>query len=81
MTLQSKTSGRSKKILWKIAHEASESPIVVIEHAVPAYQREWRMQKLNNAYANLRRNPRAWKEELKERSTLEKTSEDGLNDV
>lgn len=78
MTIQAKISGRSKKIILEIVHETGESQITVIEHAVLAYHREWRMQKLNEAYARLKQNKRAWKEELKDRSTLEKTSKDGL---
>jgi molybdopterin synthase catalytic subunit len=81
MTIQAKISERSKKIIREIVHETGESQITVIEHAVLAYHREWRMQKLNEAYAKLRKNKRKWKEELKERSDLEKTSEDGLEDA
>ena len=81
MSVQAKITGRSKKILQEIVHDTGESQIAVIEHAVLSYHREWRMQKLNEAYAKLKQNKRAWKEELKERSILEKTSEDGLKDV
>lgn len=81
MTVQAKISGRSKKIIQEIVRETGESQIAVIEHAVLAYHREWRMQKLNEDYAKLKQNKKAWKEELKERSVLEKTSEDGLKDV
>lgn len=81
MTIQAKISGRSKKIIQEIVHETGESQIAIIEHAVLAYHREWRMQKVNEAYAKLKQNKRAWREELKERSILEKTSEDGLEDA
>ena len=37
-----------------------------------------RMQKLNEDFARLKENKRAWKEELRERSILDKTSGDGL---
>lgn len=79
-TTQAKISGRSKKIIQEIVHETGESQIIVIEHAVLSYHREWRMKKLNEAYAKLKEDKNAWKEELKERSILEKTSEDGLDD-
>jgi molybdopterin synthase catalytic subunit len=81
MTIQAKISERSKKIIREIVHETGESQINIIEHAVLSYHREWRMQKINEAYAKLRKNKRAWKEELEERSVLENTSEDGLEDV
>jgi molybdopterin synthase catalytic subunit len=80
MNYQAKISGRSKKIIQEIVHETGESQIDVIEHAVLAYHREWRMHKINESYEKLRRNEKAWKEELDERSHLEKTSEDGLGD-
>lgn len=80
MAIPAKISGRSKKIIQEIIHETGESQIAVIEHAVLAYHREWRMQKLNEAYAKLKTDKQAWKAELKERSILEKTSEDGLED-
>lgn len=80
MTIQAKISGRSKKIIQEIVHETGESQVSVIEHAVLAYHREWRMQKLNEAYAKLKQNKRRWKEELKGRSIFEKTANDGLED-
>jgi hypothetical protein len=80
MPNQAKISDRSKKIIREIVYETGESQISIIEHAVLAYHREWRMQKLNEAYAKLREDKQGWKEELKERFILEKTSEDGLED-
>jgi len=81
MAIQAKISDRSKKIIQVIVHETGESQIAVIEHAVLAYHREWRMQRVNEAYAQLKKNKRAWKAEIKERALLEKTSNDGLEDV
>jgi hypothetical protein len=81
MTVQAKISGKSKKVIQEIVRCTGESQIAVIEHAVLAYHREWRMQKINEAYAKLKQNKRAWKEELKERSSLEETSNDGLEDA
>lgn len=80
MAVQAKISERSKKIVQEIVHETGESQIAVIEHAVLAYHHKWRMQKVNEAYAKLKRDTRAWKGERKERCILEKTSEDGLED-
>lgn len=80
MSIQAKISNRSKKIIQEIVHETGESQIEIIEHAVMAYHREWRMQKINEAYAKLKQNKQAWKQELKERSVLENISDDGLKD-
>jgi hypothetical protein len=80
MAIQAKISERSKKSITEIARRTGESQIDIIEHAVMAYYREWQMQKLNESYARLRQNKQAWKEELRERSILDKTSGDGLED-
>ncbi len=81
MAIPAKISSKSKKILQEIVHETGESQISVIEHAVMAYHREWRMQKLNEAYAKLKENKKSWKEELRERSILEQTSNDGFENA
>ena len=80
MTYQAKISTKSKKIIQEIVHETGESQVAVIEHAVLVYHREWRMQKINEAYAQLKEDKEAWKNELKDRSILEQTSGDGLED-
>ncbi len=61
---------RSKKIIQEIVQETGESQMAIIEHALLAYYREWRMGKINEAYAKLREDKQAWKEELEERSIL-----------
>ncbi len=68
MTIQAKITGRSKKIVREIVHETGESQIAIIERALTSYYREWRMQKVNVAYAKLRQDKKSWKEELSERS-------------
>jgi hypothetical protein len=78
---QAKISARSKKVIEEIVHETGESQIAIIENAVMAYHRQWRIEQVNKAYLNLREDPRKWKEELDERSVLERTSEDGLEDA
>ncbi len=80
MAIPAKITSRTKKIIQEIAHETGESQINVLDHAAMVYHREWRMQKINEAYAKLKQNKRAWKEVLKERSILEQTSNDGLDD-
>lgn len=78
MAVQAKISERTKHIIQEIVHATGESQIEVIEHAVFAYRRQWRLEKLNESYAQLKENKSAWKDELKERSELEKTIADGL---
>lgn len=79
MAVPAKITDKSKKIIREIVRDTGESQISVIEHAVMAYHREWRIQKVNEAYAKLRSDQKAWSAELKERSLWEHTSEDGLD--
>jgi predicted transcriptional regulator len=67
MTSQVKITSRTKKCIQEISRATRQSRMTIIEHAVLAYHREWRMQKLNEAYAKLKQNKRAWQEELNER--------------
>ena len=81
MAVQAKISDRSKKMIQEITHKTGESQIAVIEQAVLYYHRQWRIDQVNKAYAKLKKNKRAWKEELKEQAIWEKTLKDGLEDA
>jgi len=50
----------------------------VLDKAIEHYRREKFLRDANADYAALRRNPKAWKEELKERALWEQTLSDGL---
>lgn len=54
MVAQTKISERSKKFIQEIIRDSGASQTTVIERAVLAYHREWRMQKINEAYAKLK---------------------------
>ena len=81
MATVAKISSKSKKVIQQISQETGESQIAIIDHAVMAYQRERRMHKINVAYAKIQKHPKQWQEELEERSILEGTSEDGLEEI
>ncbi len=52
----------------------------VLDEAVEHYQRDKFLDEVNAAYATLRNDPKAWKEEQAERALWDKTLADGLKD-
>jgi hypothetical protein len=50
----------------------------VLSHAVEAYRRDHLLREVNAAYALLRADPDAWREERAERAIWEGTLADGL---
>jgi hypothetical protein len=50
----------------------------VLESAIPDHKPFW--EQVEYAYRNLRKKPRLWKGELRERSLWERTLGDGLGD-
>lgn len=52
----------------------------VLDEAIERYQRDKFLDDVNSAYANLRNDPKAWKEEQAERALWDKTLADGLKD-
>jgi len=51
----------------------------VLERALSEYQRALFWKQVDIAYKNLRKNPKEWKEEQKERSLWDNTLLDGLD--
>jgi len=52
----------------------------VLEKAIENYRRQSVLTQTNRAYAKLRKNSKAWDEEIKERRTWENTLPDDLED-
>ena len=50
----------------------------VLDEAIEHYQRERLLDEANAAYARLKSDPKAWKEELAERAQWDGTLADGL---
>ena len=50
----------------------------VLDKAIERYRRERFLRAANEEYASLKRDPKAWKQELHEREIWESTSADGL---
>ena len=52
----------------------------LLDRAIESYRRQRFLEATNRAYAALRANPAAWKEELEERKRWDATLADGLDD-
>jgi len=50
----------------------------VLDEAIGRYQREKFLDEVNAAYARLRTDPKAWKEELAERQIWDRALRDGI---
>ena len=73
-------SSRTHALLRQLAKEADESMQAILDRAVERYRRETFLHGANADYAALKRNPKAWKGELRERKTWEQTLADGLDE-
>ena len=71
-------SPRSKAALSEIARREGKPMQAILDEAIEHYQREKFLDEVNAAYARLRTNPRAWKEELTERQTWDSALRDGI---
>jgi len=73
-------SAKSKAILRALAKQEGASMQSVLDEAVQRYQRERFLDQVNQSFAALRRDPKAWKEELAERSLWDNTLRGGPGD-
>jgi len=64
--------------LRQLAEEEDDSMQAVLDKAIERYRREKFLRDANADFAALKRNRRAWKQELKERELWEHTLSDGL---
>jgi hypothetical protein len=72
-------SPRSKAVLRALAKQEGKPMQAVLDSAIDRYQRDKFLDEVNSAYAALRNDPKAWKEEQAERALWDKTLADGLN--
>jgi hypothetical protein len=72
-------SPRSHELLRQLAEQEDESMQAVLDKALDHYRREKFLRDANADFAVLKRSPRAWKEEFKERELWEQTLADGLD--
>jgi hypothetical protein len=70
----------ARKALRRLAREEGESEEAVLDRAIEHYRREKFLQDANADLAALKKNRKAWKEEIAERAISEQTLADGLED-
>ncbi|HXB74841.1 MAG TPA: hypothetical protein VNY05_41810 [Candidatus Acidoferrales bacterium] len=71
---------RSKAVLRALARQEGKPMQTVLDDAIEHYRRDKFLDEVNAAYATLRSDPKAWKEEQAERALWDKTLADGLKD-
>lgn len=75
---------RISKSAHQALRELSETErvpmLTLLDRAIESYKRQRILEATNRAYAALRVNPDAWKQELKERNLWDATLADGLDD-
>ena len=66
--------------LRQISEVANETMTVMLDKAIDAYHRQLFLKQANESFARLRKNPKAWKQEMAERKAWDATLADGLED-
>ena len=68
----------SHQTLAMIARERHVTLQQALNDAIEAHRRRFLLERANDAYARLRKNPKAWASWKKEMKTLDHTLDDGL---
>jgi hypothetical protein len=68
----------TRQKLREISAREKEPMHVVLAKAIEEYRRKRFLQEANAAFARLKRDPKAWREELEERAAWDVTIGDGL---
>jgi predicted DNA-binding protein len=71
-------SPHAKAALREMAKKEGKPMQTLLDEAIEHYQRERFMEEANAAYARLKSDPEAWREELEERQAWDPTASDGL---
>jgi predicted DNA-binding protein len=71
-------SPHAKAVLRQLAKREGKSMQSVLDDAIEQYRRDRFLDEVNAAYAALRSDPKAWKEEEAERALWDRTLADGL---
>ena len=75
-----KISEESNLILNRLHRRLHKSKTALINQALKRYEEQIFLDEINEGYARLKADKKAWEEELIERQELEGTIGDGLND-
>lgn len=71
-------SPRSKAVLRTLAKQEGKPMQAVLDEAIEHYQRDKFLDEVNAAFANLKSDPKAWKEERAERALWDEALADGI---
>lgn len=66
------------RLLRELCGKTGEPARSLLRKALEAYRRQRFLEEANQAYAALKKDPKAWKQELAERKACERTLGDGL---
>lgn len=72
-------SKSSHQILQELSSRQGESMQAILNKAIEEYRRKQFFEEANAAYAALRKDPKAWKQEQEERALWDATLQDGLD--
>jgi uncharacterized protein len=75
-----RVSEPTHRTLRELSEQLDESMQGILDRAIEDYRRKRLLERANAAYAALRGNPEAWKDEQAEREVWEATLSDGLDD-
>lgn len=75
-----KISQETAHILERLQRRYHKPKTVLIDLALRRYEDQILLEEINEGYARLKADKKAWKEELEERQELEGTIRDGLED-
>ena len=75
-----RVSQETRQALRELAEQTGDPIHKVLAKAVEAYRRQYILEEANAAYAALRADPEAWREEQEERQAWDVTMADGLED-
>lgn len=71
---------RTHEVLRELSSETAEPMRELVYRAVEAYRRQRIIERTNETYAAMRRDPAVWREELDERAAWDVTLVDGLDE-
>ena len=72
-------SAHTHEVLRQLSEQENLSMQALLDKAVERYRRERFMEAANEDYRALRRDSKAWKQELQEREVWEQSISDGLD--
>lgn len=78
MATMVRVSTETREAIRVLSAETGDSMHGVIHKAIEAYRRQLLLDRANERFAALRKDPQAWREELEERAAWDVTLSDGL---